>query len=54
MRGDVIIITMKLPPFEGVERVDVKGQVEGVQLEPDRGQPVAPAPATTAPGRGDA
>ena len=34
VRGDVIIITMKLPPLEGVDRVDVKGQVEGVQLEP--------------------
>ena len=45
VRGEVIIITMKLPPLEGVERVDVKGQVEGVQLEPDRGQPVAPPAA---------
>ncbi len=34
VRGDMIIITMKLPPLEGVDRVDVKGQVEGVQLEP--------------------
>ena len=49
VRGEVIIITMKLPPLDGVERVDVKGQVEGVQLEPDRGQrvvpPAAPIPA---------
>lgn len=41
VRGDMIIITMKVPPLEGVDRVDVKGQVEGVQLQP---APVPPPP----------
>ncbi len=41
VRGSVIVITMKEPPGEGVARVDVRGQVEGVQLEPVEG---APAP----------
>lgn len=45
VRGDVIIITMKLPPFDGVDRVDVRGQVEGVQLEPESGRPAPGPPA---------
>jgi len=49
VRGDVIIITMKLPPLEGVDRVDVKGQVEGVQLEPEPEQAVPPPPPQDPP-----
>jgi len=37
VRGNVIVVTMKRPPAEGVDRVDVEGQVEGVQLEPAAG-----------------
>lgn len=45
VRGHMITITMKPPPLEGVDRVDVKGQVEGVQLEPEPGQGAPPPPA---------
>jgi len=33
VRGEVIIVTMKAGPPGGVERVDVHGQVDGIQLE---------------------
>jgi hypothetical protein len=32
-RGDVIIVTMAPPATGGVDRVDVRGKVDGVQLE---------------------
>jgi hypothetical protein len=32
-RGDVIIMTMKHGVQTGVDRVDVRGQVDGIQLE---------------------
>jgi hypothetical protein len=32
-RGDVIVVTMRPPGTGGVERVDVRGRVDGVQLE---------------------
>jgi hypothetical protein len=32
-RGDVIVMTMK-PGQAGVDRVDIRGQVDGIQLEP--------------------
>jgi hypothetical protein len=32
-RGDVIIMTMGKAPRGGVDRVDIKGQVDGIQLE---------------------
>lgn len=32
-RGDVIVVTMRPPATGGVERVDVRGKVDGVQLE---------------------
>jgi len=44
--GDIITITMKPPPGEGVDRVDVEGQVQGVQLEPVAGAPVEPVAPT--------
>ncbi len=48
-RGDVIIMTMKHGARTGVDRVDVRGQVEGVQLEATDARP--PADSLT-PGRG--
>jgi hypothetical protein len=32
-RGDLIIVTMKQGPVSGVDRVDIKGKVDGIQLE---------------------
>ncbi|MDF3053725.1 MAG: hypothetical protein K0S19_1830 [Geminicoccaceae bacterium] len=32
-RGDVIVMTMSRSPQGGVDRVDIRGQVEGIQLE---------------------
>ncbi len=32
-RGDVIVMTMSRSPRGGVDRVDIRGQVEGIQLE---------------------
>ena len=32
-RGDVIVMTMSPAPKSGVDRVDVRGQVDGIQLE---------------------
>jgi hypothetical protein len=32
-RGDVIVMTMSATPKGGVDRVDVRGQVDGIQLE---------------------
>lgn len=44
VRGDVIRLTMKRQGPEGVERVDVQGSADGVQLEP---QSAAARPAGT-------
>jgi len=42
-RGDVIVVTMLPPATGGVERVDVRGRVDGVQLEaPTDSAPSAP------------
>jgi hypothetical protein len=54
-RGEVITVTMKDGPTagSGVERVDIRGQVDGIQLEAEA--PPAPAdsaPADSAPGGG--
>jgi hypothetical protein len=52
-RGDVITVTMKGGPSagSGVERVDIRGQVDGIQLEAEA--PAAPpAAADSAPGGG--
>jgi hypothetical protein len=32
-RGDVIVMTMKQGARTGVDRVDIRGQVDGIQLE---------------------
>jgi hypothetical protein len=47
-RGDVITVTMKDGPAagSGVERVDIRGQVDGIQLEADA--PAAPADSVSA------
>jgi hypothetical protein len=33
-RGDVIVVTMRAPALGGVDRVDIRGKVDGIQLEP--------------------
>jgi hypothetical protein len=53
-RGDVIVMTMSQTPKGGVDRVDVRGQVDGIQLEA-ADMPVAPdsaKPPPASPGRG--
>jgi hypothetical protein len=44
-RGDVIIMTMKQGVRTGVDRVDIRGQVDGIQLEASDAQPVDSARA---------
>jgi hypothetical protein len=50
-RGDAITVTMEDPatPGGGVERVDIRGKVDGIQLEAES---PTPAPADTTPGGG--
>jgi hypothetical protein len=52
-RGDVITVTMKNGPAagSGVDRVDIRGQVDGIQLEADAPAPPA-APVDSTPGGG--
>jgi hypothetical protein len=40
-RGDVIVMTMKQGARTGVDRVDIRGQVDGIQLEPSDVAPAA-------------
>src|SRR5687767_3558968 len=40
-RGDVIVMTMKHGARTGVDRVDIRGQVDGIQLEAFNPPPVA-------------
>ena len=53
-RGDVIIMTMNQAPKRGVDRVDVRGKVDGVQLE--AAEPAPPSdsakPPAVSPPRG--
>jgi hypothetical protein len=42
-RGDAIVVTMRTPPAEGVERVDIRGKVDGVQLEAATDSTATPA-----------
>ena len=53
-RGDVIVMTMKHGVRTDVDRVDVRGQVEGIQLEATDARPdsVAPGRDTVSRGRG--
>jgi len=48
-RGDVIVMTMSQTPRRGVARVDIRGQVDGVQLEASE----APAPSDSAAAQPD-
>jgi hypothetical protein len=45
-RGDAIVVTMKPGASEGVERVDIHGKVDGIQLEAS-GDTTAAAPDST-------
>jgi hypothetical protein len=38
-RGDVIVMTMKQGVRSGVDRVDIRGQVDGIQLEASDAKP---------------
>ena len=53
-KGDVIVMTMSSGPRGGVDRVDIRGQVDGIQLEAAEA-PVKPdstaAPQDTVPKR---
>ncbi len=51
VRGDFIRITMKPGGGDDVSRVDVRGKVDGVQLEPEGPAAAAPATAPAAPSR---
>lgn len=50
-RGNVIVVTMSPEPDGGVQRVDIRGMVEGIQLEASADTAAAPAD-TTARGKG--
>ncbi|HXE57442.1 MAG TPA: hypothetical protein VNK43_05535 [Gemmatimonadales bacterium] len=49
-RGDRIVVTMKPGDDRAVERVDLYGRVDGVQLEPVRGESVPAPPEDRATG----
>ena len=58
-RGDVIVVTMKEGTTRGVDRVDIRGKVDGIQLEAGSDTTAAPAdsaaprpPATVSQGTG--
>jgi hypothetical protein len=40
-RGDVIVMTMKQGVRTGVDRVDIRGEVDGIQLEASDATPAA-------------
>jgi hypothetical protein len=48
-RGDVIVVTMKPPAVGGVERVDIRGKVDGIQLEASTDTVTAPGADSTPP-----
>src|SRR6476469_5174999 len=45
-RGDAIVVTMKPTPDGGVDRVDIHGKVDGIQLEASGDSTSAPADST--------
>jgi len=47
-RGDAIVVTMKHAPDGGVDRVDIHGKVDGIQLEASGDTTSAPADSTPA------
>ncbi|MDH4131151.1 MAG: hypothetical protein OEV95_05015, partial [Gemmatimonadota bacterium] len=50
-RGDQIIVRMKPAGQQGVERVDIRGSVDGVHLEAIAVQPDSAAPDTAGANR---
>ena len=54
-RGDVIVMTMGQGPRAGVDRVDIRGKVEGIQLEaaepPAKADSLRARPDSSRPGR---
>ena len=48
-RGDAITVTMKEGAVRGVERVDIRGKVDGIQLEAGADTSAAPADSAPAP-----
>ena len=42
-RGDAIVVTMKAGPIRGVDRVDIRGKVDGIQLEASADTSAVPA-----------
>lgn len=51
-RGDVIVVTMRPPAAGGVDRVDIRGKVDGVQLEAAADSAPAAPDSTRKPRRG--
>lgn len=49
-RGDRIVVLMRADSTGGVERVDIEGQVDGVQLEPSAPKAPSPADSVAKPG----
>src|SRR5437016_12975323 len=47
-RGQAITVTMKRAPAEGVDRVDIRGKVDGIQLEAGSDSTTTPADSTKA------
>lgn len=50
-RGDAIVVTMKEGDVRGVERVDIRGRVDGIQLEATADTTTSPADSAGARGR---
>jgi hypothetical protein len=48
-RGDAIVVTMKDGATRGVDRVDIRGKVDGIQLEATSDTTGAPADSTPPP-----
>jgi hypothetical protein len=49
-RGDAIVVTMKNTPGGGVDRVDIRGKVDGIQLEAAADSTTPTADSAAAPG----
>lgn len=48
-RGDAIVVTMKEGEVRGVDRVDIRGKVDGIQLEASADTSAVPADSARAP-----
>ncbi|HEU5041716.1 MAG TPA: hypothetical protein VFT84_12875, partial [Gemmatimonadales bacterium] len=48
-RGDAILVTMKEGQVRGVDRVDIRGKVDGIQLEASADSTAVPADSARAP-----